>query len=130
MALVVIVVPILVRLQLAGYMLKSYRPAPAEGKCSLAVLLAESDGIGIGSTLDGQWIGRCGMVKFRVECEPPRRWRFVGSDWQLSVRLSSVETLRSGPHRILVPRLLTQLSSDWSGIGAFIANRWSIGNIV
>ena len=65
-----------------------------------------------------------------LNVKPPRGWRFVGFDWQLSVRSSSVETLRPGPHRILVPRLLTQLSSDWSGIGAFIANRWSIGNII
>ena len=65
-----------------------------------------------------------------LNVKPPRGWRFVGFNWQLSVRSSSVEILRSGPHRILVPRLLTQLSSDWSGIGVLFANRWSIGNIV
>ena len=47
----------------------------------------------------------------------------------MSVGSSSVETLRSGPHSTLVPRLLTQLFSDWSGIGAFFANRWPIGII-
>ena len=69
MALVVIVVPVLVRFPLAGYMLEPSCHAPAEGKCSLAVLLPEPDGIGKGSTLDGQQIGRCCMVKCRVLCE-------------------------------------------------------------
>ena len=35
-----------------------------------------------------------------------------------------------GPHRILVPRLCAELSSDWSGIGALVANPWPIGNVV
>ena len=59
-----------------------------------------------------------------LNVKPPRGWRFVGFNWQLSVRSSSVEILRPGPHRILVPRLVTQLSSDWSGIDIAFVDDW------
>ena len=59
-----------------------------------------------GLTSDWQGI----VIGLTIDCEAVLTRRHVKS--------SSVETLRSGPHSSLVPRLLTQLSSDWSGIGA------------
>ena len=91
-------------------------------------------GIGL---VDRSKFGRRGRGEVKYCICPPHqsvvtdRWIDVVSAFELSLSVgsSSVETLRSGPHSTLVPRLLTQLFSDWSGIGAFFANRWPIGII-
>ena len=65
-------------------------------------------------------------------------WQYFGSAFVFQLKCSSViamcgllqfvyltpvETLQSGPHSTLVPRLLAKLSSDWSGIGVTCVNR-------
>ena len=79
------------------------------------------------------WIGD-GMVDWSWICIELEDWRCI-FQWS-GARVTTVCEIvhrgdtSVGPHRILVPRLHAQLSSDWSGIGALFANRWPIGNIV
>ena len=49
-------------------------------------------------------------------------WRCVL--FSSSVGSSCVETLRSGPHSVLVPRSLAELSSDWCRIDIGFVTDW------
>ena len=73
--------------------------------------------IGIGLT-DWSWI-----------CTGLEDWRCIGFLCFVAVALTAWEIIHRGdtsvgPHRILVPRLYAQLSSDWYIIGVICVNAW------
>ena len=73
--------------------------------------------IGIGLT-DWSWI-----------CTGLEDWRCIGFLCFVAVALTAWEIIHRGdtsvgPHRILVPRLCAELSSDWHIIGMICVNAW------